>query len=123
VGGGELTSSQMFHSFGAETWQFLRQPLSMAFHGRVDARLLRAARRMVDLPSAEAWRRLAPLARRLGVRRPSYQTIRRALVLERELRKLRQARRRVNEALLGDLLAGKVPWSWLHQRLGGAEPG
>jgi hypothetical protein len=78
---------------------------------------------MAALPSAEAWRRLAPLARRLGVRRPSYQTVRRALALERELRAFRQARRRVNEALLGDLLAGKVPWAWLHQRIGGAEPG
>ena len=79
---------------------------------------------MADLPSAEAWRRLTPIARRLGSRRPSYQTVRRVLALERELNKLLlRARRRANEALLGDLLAGKVPWAWLHQRLGGAEPG
>jgi hypothetical protein len=95
----------------------------MAFHGRIDSRLLRAARRMAELPSAEAWRRLAPVARRIGARRPSYQTVRRALALERELRKLRSARRRVNESLLTDLLAGKVPWAWLHQRIGGVEPG
>jgi hypothetical protein len=101
----------------------LWQRSSMAFHGRVDARLVRAARRMADLSSAEAWRRLSPLARRLGVRRPSYQTVRRLLVLERELRQLRRARRRVNETLLADLLAGKVPWTWLHQRIAGAEPG
>jgi hypothetical protein len=78
---------------------------------------------MATLPSAEAWRRLAPLALHLGARRPSYETVRRTLALERELRKLRRARRRVNEALLGDLLAGKVPWAWLHQRIGGTEPG
>jgi hypothetical protein len=77
---------------------------------------------MSDLPSAEAWRRLTPIARRLGSRRPSYQTVRRVLVLERELRKLRRARRHFNERLLADLLAGKAPWEWLHERIAAAEP-
>jgi hypothetical protein len=75
------------------------------------------------LPSAEAWRRLRPIASRLGVRHPSYQTVRRLLVLERHLRRLRAVRRRRNEKLFADLLAGRVPWSWLNEMLGGLDPG
>jgi hypothetical protein len=78
---------------------------------------------MTRLPSAEAWRRLRPISARLGVRHPSYQTVRRLLVVERHLRRIRTARRRSNERLFTDLLAGRVPWSWLNERLGGIEPG
>jgi hypothetical protein len=95
----------------------------MAFRGPIDARLRRALRRMTALPSAEAWRRLRPISARLGVRHPSYQTVRRLLVLERHLRGLRAASRRRNEKLFADLLAGRVPWSWLNERLGGIDPG
>lgn len=95
----------------------------MAFLAPTHPRLLRALRRLAALPSAEAWRRLRPLSARLGVRHPSYQTVRRLLVLERQLRRLRAARRRSNERLFADLLAGRVPWSWLNERLGGIEPG
>jgi hypothetical protein len=78
---------------------------------------------MTRLPSAEAWRRLRPISARLGVRHPSYQTVRRLLVVERHLRRLRTARRRSNERLFADLLAGRVPWSWLNERLAGFAPG
>ena len=78
---------------------------------------------MTRLPSAEAWRRLRPISARLGVRHPSYQTVRRLLVVERHLQRIRTTRRRSNERLFTDLLAGRVPWSWLNERLGGIEPG
>jgi hypothetical protein len=78
---------------------------------------------MAALPSAEAWRRLRPVSSRLGVRHPSYQTVRRLLVLERHLRRLRAAKRRRNEELFSDLFAGRVPWRWLNEKLAGVEPG
>jgi hypothetical protein len=86
----------------------------MAFHGFVDARLVHALGAMTDLSHAEAWRRLSPIAGRLGVRRPSYPTVRRALLEHRYLEMLRQARRSRREELAADLLAGRVPHRWLH---------
>ncbi|MFN8188172.1 MAG: hypothetical protein U0R69_13970 [Gaiellales bacterium] len=69
---------------------------------------------MTDLPHAEAWRRLAPIAARLGARRPSYPSVRRALLEHRYLDELRRARRELREELLADLLSGRVPHRWLH---------
>jgi hypothetical protein len=95
----------------------------MAFREPIDVRLCRALRRMAALSSAEAWRRLRPVSARLGVRHPSYQTVRRLLVIERHVRRLRTARRRTNAGLLADLLAGRVPWSWLNETLAVFDPG
>lgn len=85
----------------------------------VDPRLVRALASMTGLPPAEAWRRLAPVAGRLGVRRPSYPTVRRILAVYRELALIKQARRRQRDRLFADLLAGKVPWGWLNDRIAG----
>jgi hypothetical protein len=89
----------------------------MAFREPLDRRLVHAARRLAALPSAEAWRRLRPVAARLGVRWPSYQTVRRLLAVEREVRRLRRARDAASARLWTDLQAGRVPWDWLNHRI------
>lgn len=86
----------------------------MAFRGVVDPRLLHALGPLTDLSHAEAWRRLAPVAGRLGVRRPSYPTVRRALLEQQLLEALRLARLEVRRDLIADLLSGRVPYRWLH---------
>jgi hypothetical protein len=86
----------------------------MAFRGSVDRRLLFALGAMPEASFAEAWRRLAPIAGRLGARRPSYPTVRRALLVHRHLEEIRRARRELREGLVSDLLAGRVPYRWLH---------
>ena len=58
------------------------------------------------MPYAEAWRLLRPVAARLGVPRPSYPTVRRALERERRLAEKRAA---VVEQVVVDLLRGVVP--------------
>jgi hypothetical protein len=63
------------------------------------------------------------VAARLGARWPSYQTVRALLVLEREVRRLRRARRVSMAKLWADLEAGRVPWTWLHDRIRVFEPG
>jgi hypothetical protein len=64
----------------------------------------------LDLPYAEQWRRLRPVAARLGVPRPTYWRVRRTAIrlsaVERVERAEREARR---ERVLRDLLAGLVP--------------
>ncbi len=59
-----------------------------------------------DVSAAEAVRRLAPLAERLGCPRPSYDTIRTFLAAERS-RRLRRVQKR--ERALAPVLAGRVP--------------
>lgn len=87
----------------------------MAFQGRVDPRLLHALGAMTELSHAEAWRRLAPVAGRLGLRRPSYPTVRRALLCHRWLERLRRTLSARRAELAADLLAGRVPYRWLHR--------
>jgi hypothetical protein len=86
----------------------------MAFRGCVDARLVHALGAMTHLSHAEAWRQLTPIAGRLGVRCPSYPTVRRALLEHRWLEQLRRARGERRTGLLADLLTGRVPYRWLH---------
>jgi hypothetical protein len=67
-----------------------------------------------DLPYAEAWRMLRPVARRLGIPRPSYSTVRRICIAERE-----RKRRRKDELdrFLADVLAGKFPYVTVEHKL------
>ena len=65
----------------------------------------------LELPYAEAWRRLVPVAVRLGLPRPSYPTVRRVLI---EQRRERRRRRELLEPVLIDLLKGRVPNLYHH---------
>jgi hypothetical protein len=58
------------------------------------------------MPYAEALRQLIPTARRLGIPRPSYSTVRR-LVIEERRRKA--GRTDLLDRVLTDLLVGRVP--------------
>jgi hypothetical protein len=83
--------------------------LDVAFHPPVHPGFV-GALRVLDsfaLPYAEAWRMLRPVAARLGVPRPSYSTVRRILIAERE-----RKRREKDELdkFLSDVLAGKFPF-------------
>jgi len=63
-----------------------------------------------DVPSAEALRRLIPIAERLGQPRPSYWWVRRFMIDERLRLELRRAdRERLIERTVVPLLAGRVP--------------
>jgi hypothetical protein len=88
----------------------------MAFHPPVRGEFVLALRILdvLGLPYAEAWRMLRPVARRLGVPRPSYSSVRRILIAERE------RKRRNKEDLdrfLGDVLAGRVPYVTVEHKL------
>lgn len=92
----------------------------MAFHPPVHREFVLALRILdaVGLPYAEAWRMLTPVAARLGLPRPSYSSVRRIVIVERE-RKRRQADEL--DLLLGDLLAGRFPYVFVeHKITGGA---
>jgi hypothetical protein len=67
-----------------------------------------------DLAYAEAWRMLRPVARRLGIPRPSYSTVRRICIAERE-RKRRNADDL--DRFLADVLVGKVPYVTVEHKL------
>jgi hypothetical protein len=93
----------------------------VAFHPPVHAEFVRALRILdaFGMPYAEAWRLLRPVAARLGVPRPSYSSIRRILVAERE-------RKRNNaddlDRLLADLFAGRFPYVTVDHKLYGIPP-
>jgi hypothetical protein len=80
----------------------------VAFHPPVHPEFVRALRILdaFGMPYAEALRMLVPVAIRLGIPRPSYSTVRRILIAERE-----RKRRHADEldVLLGDLFAGRSP--------------
>ena len=62
-----------------------------------------------EQPAAEAWRLVAAAAERLGLARPSYSHVRRLVLAERALRRLRAKERAIlNDAGLA-LLVGRVP--------------
>jgi hypothetical protein len=59
----------------------------------------------LDVPAAEAWRLLRPVAARIGLPRPTYDVVRRRLNDERRRLELREAAR---DDVVTDLLAGLV---------------
>lgn len=93
----------------------------MAFHPPVQREFVLALRILdaVGLPYAEAWRMLRPVAARLGIPRPSYSSVRRIVLAERE-----RKRRNADELdrLLADLLAGRFPYVFVEHKLVGLGP-
>jgi hypothetical protein len=90
----------------------------MAYRADIHPAIVEAMTEMLDLPYAEAWRRLGEAAQRAGARRPSYHSVRRIVILLR-----RRAPRRRPRDPIADLLAGRVPWDWLDEVLaGGRDP-
>ena len=64
-----------------------------------------------EISYAEAARRIAPVAARIGLPRPSYPTVRRVLI---EQRLERRRRREVLDPILTDLLVGRTPNLYYH---------
>ena len=93
----------------------------MTFHPPVHREFVLALRVLdaFGMPYAEAWRLLRPVAARLGIPRPSYSSIRRILIAERE-----RKRRRADELdrLLADLFAGRFPYVTVEHKLVGLGP-
>ncbi|MGH3058574.1 MAG: hypothetical protein ACRDPP_10050 [Gaiellaceae bacterium] len=94
----------------------------MAFHSPVHREFVLALRVLdaFEMPYAEAWRLLRPVAARLGVPRPSYSTVRRVVIVERE-----RKRRRADELdqLLADLFSGRFPYVLVEHEGVGTAPG
>ena len=94
----------------------------MAFHPPVHREFVLALRVLdaFEMPYAEAWRLLRPVSARLGVPRPSYSTVRRVVIAERE-----RKRRRADELdrLLADLFSGRFPFVLVEHMVEGAAPG
>ena len=61
------------------------------------------------VPIAEIWRRVAGASERLGMRRSSYQHVRRLVRVERRRRQLEAAGREVLGRAAATLAAGRVP--------------
>lgn len=61
------------------------------------------------VPVAETWRRVAGAAERLGMRRPSYQHVRRLARIEHRRRRLEAAGRAVLGRAATTMAAGRVP--------------
>jgi hypothetical protein len=93
----------------------------MAFHPPVHREFVLALRILdaFGLPYAEVWRMLRPVAARLGIPRPSYSSVRRIVIAERE-----RKRRNADELdrLLADLLAGRFPYVFVEHKLVGLAP-
>lgn len=62
-----------------------------------------------DVPMAQTWREVAGAAERLGMRRPSYQHVRRLVRIERRRRQLEARGRAVLGRAATTLAAGRVP--------------
>ena len=62
-----------------------------------------------DVPMAQTWREVAGAAERLGMRRPSYQHVRRLVRIERRRRQLEARGRAVLGRAAATLAAGRVP--------------
>ena len=88
----------------------------MAFHRPIEREFVLALRVLdaFGMPYAEAWRLLRPVSARLGLPRPSYSSVRRILIAERE-------RKRLNadelDRLLADLFAGRFPYVFVEHKL------
>jgi hypothetical protein len=94
----------------------------VAFHPPVHREFVLALRILdaVGMPYAEAWRMLRPVSARLGVPRPSYSSVRRIVIAERE-----RKRRNADELdrLLADLFAGRFPFAFVEHKLIGTASG
>jgi hypothetical protein len=66
------------------------------------------------MPYAEAWRLLGPVAARIGTPRPSYSSVRRILIAERD-----RKRRNSDELdrLLADLFTGRFPYVFVEHKV------
>ena len=62
-----------------------------------------------ELPMAQTWRDVAGAAERLGMRRPSYQHVRRLVRIERRRRQLEARGREVLGRAAATMAAGRVP--------------
>ena len=62
-----------------------------------------------DAPMAQTWREVGAAAERLGMRRPSYQHVRRLVRIERRRRQLEARGRVVLGRAAATLAAGRVP--------------
>jgi hypothetical protein len=89
----------------------------VAFHPPVHPEFVLALRVLdaFGMPSAEAWRLLRPVAKRLGIPRPSYSTVRRIVIAER-LRK--RANAELLDVLLADLFTGRFPTRFVEHKVG-----
>jgi hypothetical protein len=88
----------------------------VTFHPRVHREFVLALRVLdaFGMPYAEAWRLLRPVAARLGVPRPSYSSVRRIVITERE-----RKRRNSDELdrLLADLFTGGFPYVFVEHKV------
>jgi hypothetical protein len=93
----------------------------MAFHPPVHREFVLALRILdaFGMPCAEAWRLLRPVSARLGIPRPSYSSVRRILIAERE-RKRRHAEEL--DELLAALFSGRFPYVTVEHKLVGLGP-
>jgi hypothetical protein len=93
----------------------------MAFHPPVHREFVLALRILdaFGMPYAEAWRLLRPVSARLGIPRPSYSSVRRILIAERE-RKRRHAEEL--DELLAALFSGRFPYVTVEHKLVGLGP-
>jgi hypothetical protein len=66
------------------------------------------------MPYAEAWRLLSPVAARLGIPRPSYSSVRRIVIAERERKRPKSDEL---DRLLADLFAGRFPYVFVEHKL------
>jgi hypothetical protein len=92
----------------------------VAFHPPVHPEFVLALRILdaVGLPYADAWRMLAPVATRLGIPRPSYSSVRRIVIADRERKRQRADQL---DRLFADLLTGRFPYVFVeHKIVGGA---
>jgi hypothetical protein len=62
-----------------------------------------------EVPMAQTWREVAGAAERLGMRRPSYQHVRRLVRIERRRRQLEARGRAVLGRAAATMAAGRVP--------------
>ena len=94
----------------------------MAFHAAVHREFVLALRVLdaFGMPYAEAWRLLRPVAARLGIPRPSYSSVRRILIAERERKRMRADEL---DRLLADLFSGRFPYRIVEHKLVGTRPG
>jgi hypothetical protein len=88
---------------------------SIAYRATIHPAIVEAMAGMLDLSYADAWRRLAKAALLAGARRPSYHSVRRIMIVLQR----RAARQRRRRDPIADLLAGRVPWTWLDEVLAG----
>jgi hypothetical protein len=89
---------------------------AVAFHPPVDREFVLALRVLdaFGMPYAEAWRLLRPVAARLGIPRPSYSSVRRIVIAERE-----RKRRQMDDLdrVLAAAVSGRLPFVFVEHKL------